>query len=80
MSSGILKTGVSQVAQDWWCQSRLIRVELNGQICRIESVVSMTEMDDWLVDDKGEVAVAAEIAIAMAERLSIANHLLSAVI
>lgn len=40
----------------------------------------MPEMDDWLVDDKGGVEVAAEVAIAIAGRPSIANHLPSAVI
>lgn len=79
MSSEILKTGVSQTAQGWWCRPLLIRVALNRQSCQVGIVVSMVEMDEWSVDDKGRVAVAAEVAIALARRPSIANPL-SAVI
>lgn len=79
MSSEILKTGVSQTAQGRWCRPLLIRVALNRQTCQIGIVVSMVEMEEWSVDDKGRVAVAAEVAIALARRPSIANPL-SAVI
>lgn len=70
MSSGILKTGVSQAAQEWWCRFLLIRV---AQTCQIGIVVSTVEMNDWSVYDKGEVVGGAEVAVALARRPSIAN-------